>query len=287
MNNFLAFSKWTFLGLVLYVIFMPALRMDNSSLVIAWSFVVYFFAGLSVGGKYSWHKYLLIIFINLLLIIVTFVFNKGLFPLICPLVNIFATVGFFIGNSKLKFSFVQLAGSVFLCLGLFTVLTFKFIPEYSYKQNLVRNSEKNISQALTIENFDGSSLNLKEYKDKIIVLNFTSVNCGFCRLKSNYIEQVKDNFSQNSKVKVLEVYLGENDTMDDVELLLIRFPSSVEMAYDKENKLAKQFEIEGTPSEIIFGRDGNIKRTIVGFNSDMKDEYYNQTIALINSLVVN
>lgn len=101
----------------------------------------------------------------------------------------------------------------------------------------------------TLKALEGSSTQLYDFKDKIIVINFWATWCTYCEIEMPLIEAL----SQNDKYHVLAVDVGED--AETVSKYLEEQGLSLNVYLDEDQSLASQFNVTGFPTTVFLGPD--------------------------------
>jgi len=59
----------------------------------------------------------------------------------------------------------------------------------------------------------------------------------------------------------------------DADAFLAETPADFDVVYDPEAKLAREYGVRGMPSSFVFGRNGELVATHLGFKTKKQDEY--------------
>jgi len=115
---------------------------------------------------------------------------------------------------------------------------------------------------------NGDSISTKELNGKITLLNFTSVNCGFC-LKANEVLKKIDEKFKYSKLAVISVY--PIDKIDAIQYLVNKSNIKHSIIY-KASKMQKDYLVNGFPALFIINVSGKIEYYSPGFHDDLEKE---------------
>ena len=118
---------------------------------------------------------------------------------------------------------------------------------------------------------NGKKISSKEYKGKVIVLNFWFTGCGPCKQEIPDLNELVKKY-KNKNVVFLACALD-----DDKELLkkyLKQNPFSYDIVPDA-HKIVEEYKVSVYPTHIIVNKDGNIITRIIGGGKDIKSSLSN------------
>ena len=118
------------------------------------------------------------------------------------------------------------------------------------------------------------SLELSNYKGKVVYLDFWASWCVPCRKSFPWMNKLQQNYS-NDDLVIVAVNLDKKRSLADE--FLNEIPASFNIIYDPKGNLAKQYQIKGMPSSVIFDRSGKPVAAHTGFFVK-KIEQYEQAI---------
>lgn len=277
--------KWNILGFLAFLLFVPILKLDQTMFIYTWAFAIYFIIGLIVFKAKDISKYFILLPLNLILSIIAIFLNTALFPLIFPFVNLYSVLGFFIGG-LLRSSKTNLKlGIISIAIFLFALTGIKFIPEQAFEKRLISTNDTLLVKNIELLDLNGDPLDSITFKGKVSILNFTFIGCSQCVLKNPYLEKIRENYAVNDKIKIIDVYIGSKNSIDEIKKYLLKHPTKLDVAYDTNDKMAQLFKYNGAPHEVIIAPNRQVVRTIAGFNRDIKNIYVSKTKAQIDELL--
>lgn len=122
---------------------------------------------------------------------------------------------------------------------------------------------KNILPApsFALADLDGNIQHLKDYRGKIVAVNFWASWCPPCRKELPSMQRTYDAF-KNKDFVILAINVGEKwDTVAPfLDNLSIKFP----VLFDSKSKIIEQWKVLGLPSTFILDRKGNITHRFNG-----------------------
>jgi len=124
------------------------------------------------------------------------------------------------------------------------------------------------------------SLQLSDYRGKVVVLDFWASWCVPCRRSFPWMNQMQKKYGDDGLV-IIAVNL-DND-LSDAEEFLQHYPADFSIAYDHDRKLAYEYGVEAMPSSFLIDRDGTLIERHLGFKSGKTDEYEAAIVSALRS----
>jgi thiol-disulfide isomerase/thioredoxin len=120
---------------------------------------------------------------------------------------------------------------------------------------------------------------LKKYEGQVVVLDFWASWCAPCRRSFPWLNAMHAKYSSQGLV-----IIGVNVDNDPAAAatFLEEFPAEFQIYYDTDAVLARQYDIQGMPSSVVIGRDGEIADTHIGFKVKRQNEYEAILVAALN-----
>ena len=114
------------------------------------------------------------------------------------------------------------------------------------------------------------SLDLSDYRGKVVIVDFWASWCAPCRQSFPWLNAMYDEYAADGLV-----ILGVNTDIDATEAqqFLEEIPAKFEIIRDPEGELARSFEVAAMPSSYVFARDGELDTRHLGFLRSRRDEY--------------
>ena len=114
---------------------------------------------------------------------------------------------------------------------------------------------------------------LDDYKGSVVLVNIWATWCGPCRTEMPSIELLHRAYAPKG-LKVVAVSVDEPGMAPQIRSFAREYGLTFEILHDPEGQLgnvARKFRVSGYPETIVIGRDGIIRRKLLGahdWNSD-------------------
>lgn len=123
-------------------------------------------------------------------------------------------------------------------------------------------------------NSASGTINLANYKGKVVYLDFWASWCAPCRKSFPWMNTMQEKY-HDLGFKIIAINLDEDK--NKAEQFLKETPANFTIAYDPTSKVARTYKVKGMPSSYLIDRKGNILSEHQGFFSSSK-ESLEQTI---------
>ncbi len=124
--------------------------------------------------------------------------------------------------------------------------------------------------AFKLPNLDGKFQESKEWKGKVVVLDFWATWCTGCRETIPILNRLDEKFKAQGLV-IAGVSL-DKDPKEKVAKFSRKLKMNYQILLDAEDTLSKIFGFEGLPSVYVFGRDGNLLKAMPGYTASQEKE---------------
>jgi peroxiredoxin/outer membrane lipoprotein-sorting protein len=115
----------------------------------------------------------------------------------------------------------------------------------------------------TLEGLDGKPVTLSDLKGSVVVLDFWATWCGPCVVSLPHLDKIyQDMKGDGLKVFALNVSEGPEKVKHFVETKGLSLP----VLMDAEAEVYKQYDVQGLPTQVIIGKDGTVKKVILGID---------------------
>lgn len=147
-----------------------------------------------------------------------------------------------------------------------------------YENNIAKELVKVKAPDFELLDADSAVVSPKDFKGKIMVIDFWATWCGPCKAALPGMQQLVNMYKADTTVKFLFIHTAEqfDDTFASVKAKSQAYFKSHHYSLplyldlkDKasnENKVAKNFQVKGIPHKVIIDSEGFIRLTSVGFS---------------------
>jgi peroxiredoxin len=118
-----------------------------------------------------------------------------------------------------------------------------------------KQSDAPIAPDFTLKDLSGKSVSLKDYRGKIVLLDFTTTWCPYCRydipkLKKLYTAKKGDDF------ELLAIYISESPKK--VTSFATQYSLPYPILLDTDAEVARGYAVKGVPTKVVVRKDGSI-----------------------------
>lgn len=117
--------------------------------------------------------------------------------------------------------------------------------------------------AFKLKDLDGKDVALSDLKGSVVLIDFWATWCPPCRAGLPFIDKLNTEFSARG-VKVYGV--NEQESAEDVKAFREKMKLSLPMILDSDGKAGNAYGVSGIPTTIVIGKDGVIRKVVVGFD---------------------
>lgn len=129
----------------------------------------------------------------------------------------------------------------------------------------------------------GENLDLSEYRGKVVVLDFWASWCVPCRRSFPWLNSMNDKYATDGLVIIgINVDKEAKSAAD----FLQKYPAKFLINYDPDGILASKYDVQGMPSSIVIGRDGQTSARHLGFKVRRQNEYEAAIVAALQQEIV-
>ena len=143
----------------------------------------------------------------------------------------------------------------------FVLLCFKLNaktnPPFS---NIIEHDQPKNYKEIIFEDFEGNTINLKEYKSKIYILNFWATWCAPCKKEMPSL----DKLHKNDNIEVFAINVEKKNKNKTKKFFKDLDIENLSIYFDTELELTKSLSLRGLPTSIILNQDKKEVARIIG-----------------------
>lgn len=135
---------------------------------------------------------------------------------------------------------------------------------------LVMAEVTGMAPAFDLSGMDGKTVNLADYKGKVVYVDFWASWCSPCRDSFPWMGAMQKKYESEG---VVFVGINVDRKQKDAEAFLKDTPAQFTVAFDPKGKTPKAYDVMGMPTAFVIGRDGKVLHSHIGFNDSDKKDY--------------
>lgn len=104
---------------------------------------------------------------------------------------------------------------------------------------------------------------LDDYRGQVVLINIWATWCLPCRVEMPSIEELHRTYAPRG-LKVVAVSVDDPGTESAIKSFASQYRLSFEILHDPDRKISDLYQTTGYPETVIIGRDGIIRRKVLG-----------------------
>ena len=147
-------------------------------------------------------------------------------------------------------------------------------------KNIVIQKELKTYDNITFLDINKKTINLIDYKGSLILLNFWASWCGPCKEEMPSLDALKK-VPNLSNIEIFPINIGKDNLKKTKEFFKDLNIKNLNIYFDNQTTLAKDLNLRGVPTTILFNKEGKEFARILG-SIDFKDREFIQWIQKFN-----
>ncbi|MDC1129413.1 TlpA disulfide reductase family protein [Candidatus Pelagibacter sp.] len=149
-------------------------------------------------------------------------------------------------------------------------INFSYAFEKPDLKNLVLIKTPKLYEDVIFMDINKKSVNLDDFKGKLIILNFWATWCAPCKEEMPSLDDLQSNTKLNN-LKIFPINISQEGALKSESFFKELNIQNLEIYFDAPITLAKKFSLRGVPTTIIFNKEGKEFARIMG-SIDFNDE---------------
>jgi peroxiredoxin len=180
---------------------------------------------------------------------------------------------------------MPLLGGILLGLGIGIVVFFGFLREDTAPNvgDLIQGtttqsviSSDASAPGFALSSLSGESVQLKDYRGRVLLLNFWATWCAPCRLEMPAFQ----NRSETYKDELAVVAVNNAESPEDVQAFVDELGLTFDILLDSTAEVQRLYQVRGYPTSFLIDADGMIRIQHIGLMTEGQLDGYLQEFGL-------
>ena len=166
------------------------------------------------------------------------------------------------------------------------LIIFIFLTSYTFAdevldlKNIIIHKDLKKYDSLVFLDQKNNQLNLKDFKGKLILLNFWATWCAPCKEEMPSLDKLQVDKNLDN-LKIFPINVG-NDSIENSQRFYDNLKiKNLEFYFDNPVTLAKKLSLRGIPTSVLLNRDGDEFARIIG-SIDFQDKRFIEWLSIYN-----
>ena len=129
--------------------------------------------------------------------------------------------------------------------------------------------------AFALKGMDDKTVSLKDLKGKVVVIDLWATWCPPCRASLPHLDKLHEE-TKDKGVAVFAVNVQEDK--DDVQAFIKQTNLKSPVLLDADGAMSQAYKARGIPQTVVIGKDGAVKKVIVGFGGEPTAQELKQAV---------
>ena len=147
-------------------------------------------------------------------------------------------------------------------------------------KNLIINKELKIYENIIFLDSNKKQVKLGDHKGYLVMLNFWATWCAPCKEEMPSLDFLKS-ISGLENLKIFPINIGKDNLEKSNQFFKELDIKNLEIYFDNQDTLAKDFALRGIPTTILFNKEGKEFARVIG-SINFKDEEFIKWIKTFN-----
>ena len=129
--------------------------------------------------------------------------------------------------------------------------------------NMAINETPKPISSLLFEDFSGNQIDLKDFKEKLVLINFWATWCKPCRNEMPSLDSLYED--KNFKnLKIFTVNMEQPNKLKTKNFFTVLNIKNLEIFFDSDLNFVKKFKLRGVPTTVLINKKGEEFARIIG-----------------------
>jgi|TARA_B100000959_G_C14895791_1_gene588712 thiol-disulfide isomerase/thioredoxin len=129
--------------------------------------------------------------------------------------------------------------------------------------NMAINEIPKPISSLLFEDFSGNQIDLKDFKEKLVLINFWATWCKPCRNEMPSLDSLYED--KNFKnLKIFTVNMEQPNKLKTKNFFTVLNIKNLEIFFDSDLNFVKKFKLRGVPTTVLINKKGEEFARIIG-----------------------
>ena len=161
----------------------------------------------------------------------------------------------FINQKNIKFLIF------FFCFSIFSTIS-QTNPDIPFNNMAINETPKPISPII-FEDFSGNKINIKDYKGKLLLINFWATWCAPCKKEMTSLDSLFQNRDFNN-LEVLAVNMEKPNRSKTEKFFNDLNIKKIKIFFDSNLNFLKELKLRGVPTTVLINKKGEEFARIIG-----------------------
>ena len=139
-------------------------------------------------------------------------------------------------------------------------------------KNIVISKDPKSYKNVVFKDIDNKDVNLENYENKLIILNFWATWCAPCREEMPSLDLLQSEETLDN-LKIFPINIGQENIEKSKNFFKELNIKNLDIYYDPTVSLAKNFSLRGVPTTIFINKEGKEFARILG-SADFSDKEF-------------
>jgi len=118
-------------------------------------------------------------------------------------------------------------------------------------------------RAVTVDSTAARARSLDDYRGQVVLLNIWATWCGPCRIEMPSIEALQREMAPRG-LRIVAVSVDDPGQAARIREFVRQFGLTFDILHDGSGRIKQEYQTTGVPETFIIGRDGVIRKKVIG-----------------------